>query len=188
MPEDREPTEQEQQKRYDECADKEKKRTRKLRFRTPQELANFLVSNRPSYAYLSPARIKDMFPNIGTGLKKLKELMQNPDFLKAVNEQIPEVNKQQASGMFDMILQQYFEGQMQLKRGEVLCPDAKAITIFGQFSGKYDPMQKMELYDGHKMTEEKQKELNKEIVNALLNRIKREQGKEKEEESKNDDT
>ena len=170
MPED---SEQEQQKRYDKCAGNKKAKTRRIRFTNPQQVATFLVSHKPSFAYLSAAKVKKMFPNIFTSVQKLNELMQDPEYFKAVNEQIPEINKRQASGMFDMVLQQYFEGQMQLKRGDVLCPDAKAITIFGQYSGRFDPMQKIDISGGMNFTEEKKQEFTDEVVKAIANRANR---------------
>jgi len=75
--------------------------------------------------------------------------------------------------MFDLVLQQYFEGQMQLKRGDVPCPDAKAITIFGQYSGRFDPMQKIDISGGMNFSEDKKKEFTDEVVKALKNRMAR---------------
>lgn len=177
MPEDsgKEPTEKEQQERFEKCVPKEKHKTRQVRPKTPKDLANFLLSFGSYNAYLTGARIKNKFPQLRMSVKRINEFMETLEFHDSIREQIPEINRRRDEGMYDCLYLQYFEGQMQLRRGKVLLPDAKSLEIFGLRSGKLDPMHKIGIYDGNKLDAEKQKQVNDEVVNALLNKIKREQ-------------
>ena len=158
---------------YKQNLDTKKVRKRIRRFKTPEQLAEFLVENAPGYEWLDGVEVKKKFPNIRASAKLLNEMMEKPEFMARARELKPEITKSKSADMFNTILQKYFKGQMELD-----IPHYKALVVFGQISGKYDPSAKLELFDGHKMDEEKQQELNKEIVNALLNRIKREQKEE----------
>ena len=188
MPEDsgKEPTEKEQQERFDKCAPKEKERTRKTYCKTPQDLVNFLMSFGSYNVYLTPTRIKKKFPDLAVSAKRIKEFMATPEFREAVREQIPSATLEQNTGRYELVLQQYFEGQMHLKREGILCPDAKAIAIFGQISGKYDPVSGVKVYDGDRMDKNREKQAIEEAVKAYINKLEREM-REKEGESNNGD-
>ena len=189
MPEDsgKEPTEKEQQERFDKCVPKGEENTRNTYCKTPQDLVNFLVSFGSYNVYLTPTRIKKKFPNLKVGAKRIKEFMATREFREAVREQLPAATLEQHTGRFELVLQQYFEGQMHLKRDGVLCPDAKAIAIFGQISGKYDPVSGVKVYDGDRMDKEREKKAIEEALNAYLNKITRENKAKKEGESNNGD-
>ena len=160
-----------EQEAYKKNLDTKKVRKKYRRFRTPEQLAEFLVENAPGYEWLDGVEIKKKFPNIHTSAKALNELMDKPEFMARARELRPDVTKEKSASMFNTLLQKYFKGQMELD-----IPHYKALTVFGQLSGKFDPAQKMEVYDGDKVTAEKEKQLNDEIVKALLNRVKRELG------------
>ena len=168
-----------EQKRFEKCVDKKKEKTRKVFIYSPKQLATFILAREPGYVWMSAYAVKKKWPELFMDIKRVKKYMESDDFHKAVNDQIPDVTKRTAGGMFNALLYKYFDAQMQLNRG----PDAKAITILGQISGRYDPIGKQMLFDGDKMNEEQQRAHDEEIVNALLNKIKREQ-REKEEKEK----
>jgi hypothetical protein len=171
MPEDDEKQEVET---YKKNLDTKPMNKRIKRFRSPEQLADFLQLNAIGYMFLDGVEIKKKFPRIKDSAKKLDELMATEEFAKLRHEKMPDVTRDESGGMFTSLLRRYYRGQIELE-----IPHQKALAIFGQISGKYDPMQKMEIYDGHKLDAEKQKQVNDEVVNALLNKFKREQ-KEKE--------
>jgi hypothetical protein len=172
MPEDelKEPTAAQEQKRFESCVDKSKKRTKSMRFKEPRLLANFIMSHDPAHVWLDGLAIKRIYSNLSMSVKSINEMMDTEEFKKERDAQIPEVTKVKAGGMFNAVLLKYFESQLKLVRG----PDAKALAIFGQISGRYSPLEKMEIYDGQAMDKEREKERNEEVVRALLNKWKRE--------------
>jgi hypothetical protein len=172
MPEDSD--EKQEVKALEKCVDKKKAKVKKITIKEPRLLASFILTQEPGYVWLDGRRIKNKWPNLRMSIKRINEMMDTDEFRQAVRDQIPDCTKEKSAGMFNMLLLKYFDGQMALD-----IPHAKALAIFGQISGRYDPMQKMEIYDGHKLDAEKQKQVNEEVVNALINKFKREQ-KEKE--------
>jgi len=181
MPEDsREPSEIEEQKRFESHVDKSKKRTKSVSCRTPKDLANFIMSNDPAHVYLDGLAIRRIYPNLRVSPKRINELMATDEFKKQVDELLPDVTKQKASGMFTAVLMRYFESQLKLPRG----PDAKAITIFGEISGKYSPLQKVGIYDGQKLDAEREKEYRDEAVRALENAFRRKEQEKLDKEGK----
>ena len=185
MPEKDEPTEKEEQERFEKCVGNKKHRTKKYRFREPRQLVSFIMSHDSAYVWVTGARLKKIFPDLSMSAKKIDEMMATKEFKEERDRQIPKANKEQAMGRFYTILDRYYEGQLQLKRGKVKIPDAKAVTIFGQYSGEFNPMLKTELYDGHiMMDEERQKQAISLAVDATLNKIKRQQKEKREKEGK----
>jgi hypothetical protein len=174
MPEDsgKEPTEKEQQERFEDCLDTTPIRTKKLSIREPRSLVRFIMQYAPGYVWLSGNKIKKKFPDLRMSVKKINEMQNTTEYYERWRDEVPDINKMKSHAMYDLLQYKYFEKQMQLPRG----PDYKAVQHFGVSAGKIDPMGKLTFYDGDKLSEEKQKELNEQVVNALLNKIKREQG------------
>ena len=177
MAKDNENTEQ---KRFEKHVNTDKEKTRRVYIYNAKELAVFILDREPGYVWMSAHAVKKKCPELYMDIKRVRKYMESEEFHKTVFEQIPDITKRTASGMFNALLYKYFDAQINLNRG----PDAKALAILGQVSGRYDPIGKQILYDGDKLDAEREHARVEATVQAFINRIKREM-KEKEEKEKN---
>jgi len=165
MPESDEKQEKEEFKKH---LDDKPVRRKVRRFRDPRLFANFLIKEAPGYVWLDGVEVKKKFPRLKMSARRINELMGASEFKQEVLTQIPEVDKEKSGNMFNMLLLKYFKGQMELD-----IPHHKALVVFGQVSGKYDPTQKIDISGGMAFSEDKEKDFKKEVERALANRIKR---------------
>jgi len=169
MPDDN--GDKQEQERFEKHVDKKPKQERKkrIRFKKPQLLASYILTQEPGYVWMDGVAVKRKFADLSMSAEKINEMMDTQEFRRAVRDQIPDATKEKATGMFDVLLYKYYLAQCELPRG----PDHKSLVVFGQISGKYDPMQKIDISGGMTFTEEKEKVFKQEIVNALENRMTR---------------
>jgi hypothetical protein len=146
----------------------EPQHTKKRKFREPQQLAKFILTQEPGYVWLDGAEIKRKFPDIYMSEKKINEYIATKEFKDAVYEYIPECTQAKASCMFDVLMYKYYKGQLDLPM-----PHQGALKIFGQISKRYDPTLKTEIYDGDRASKEREKLIDQERTNAVLNNIER---------------
>ena len=138
------------------------------RFKEPRLFAKFLIERAPGYVWLDGVEIRKKFPNLKMSARKINELMNLPEFKEEVLAEIPDVDKEKSGNMFNMVLLKYFKGQMDLD-----IPHYKALVVFGQISGRYDPTQKIDVSGGMVLSEEKEKQFIDEVSKAITNRANR---------------
>jgi len=171
--------EKDEQRELKKHLNNEPKRTKRRTFKTPTELAKFILTQEPGYVWLDGNEIKRKFPDMNISIKRINEWIETKEFRDAVYDYIPECTQAKASNMFDVLMYRYYKGQLELPM-----PHQGAIKIFGQISQRYDPTQKVEFRDGHIMDKEHEKEVIDAAVKAMLNRIQREEKEKREKEGK----
>lgn len=138
---------------------------------TPRSFAIYLLLKEPGFVLLDAMRLKEKL-ELRMTTEKIERLKSDPSFIDEIRQWMPKSTKERVGKMFDVILERYFEAQLVLAdRGEV--PHARALVIFGQYSGKYDPTQKVEVSGLGTLSPEKEEYIKKQYAKSIENRLKR---------------
>lgn len=159
-----------EKEQVEKIAEQKPKRKSKKKW-TPRNFAIYLLLKDSGLVLLNAMRLKEKL-ELRMTPEKIERLKSDPEFIEEIRLWMPKSTKERVGKMFDVTLEHYYEGQlMMFERGEV--PHAKALIIFGQYSGKYDPTQKVEVSGLGTLTPEKEEYIKRQYAKSVENRLQR---------------